>query len=245
MDMELGRFEAKNGLLVLADRKVPLNLRGENVRAQLLRHSPPPRYTGGISAAPVYIATNSNPALPLRVDVPLEVTGDALTIANARFDAPVSRLQASARFTELSPPRGSLRLSGRLALPELAGSFRPSLAARTRGTPPVNVKAAASLEGNRARIETLNLVMGGSSLDASGTLASLQSFTGTFQFSGDFTMAELKNLLNLPSLGTGTVHVTGTATTGPNGVDVKANFSAGNVALNARPDAPGRGRHFQ
>ncbi len=233
MAIAIARFQAADGLLVVADRKVPLDLRGENVRAQLVYHSAAPRYTGAISSAPMYVATGGNPALPLTVDIPLEVAGDALTITNARLDAPASRLQASVRLTSLSVPRGSVRLSGRLALPELARSFRSSLVAKTRGTPPVNVNAAASLEGNRAQIESLNLVMGSSSLEATGALASMQSFTGSFQFSGDFTMEELRTLLNLPSLGTGTVHVTGTATTGPKGIDVKAHFSARNVALNA------------
>lgn len=233
MSVGIERFQAAHGVLVVADRKIPLNLHGENVNAQLIYHAVPARYTGGISASPVQVGSDGNPPLPLNVDVPLEVTEDALTITNARFEAPVSRLQASGRFTDLTAPQGSFRLSGRLALPELARSFQPSLLLKTLGTPPVGVNAAASIEGGQAKLESLNLVMGGSSLEASGALANLQSFTGRFQFSGDFTMEELKNLLNLPSLGTGTVHVAGTATTGRNGVDVKARFGAGNVTLNA------------
>lgn len=233
MNMAIGRFEASGGLLSVADRRTPLDVRGENLSARLTYHSAGPRYTGGITAAPVHLATGGNPTLPVNVDIPLEVTREALTITNARFDAPDSHLEASARLTDLRAPHGAVRLNGRLALPELARSFMPRMAARTRGTPPLGVNATASLDGNQARFEVLRLVMGRSSLNAAGALTNLQAFTGTFHFSGDFAMAELRNLLNLPQLGTGTVHVTGTATTGPRGLEVRAKFSAGNVALNA------------
>ncbi|HPQ13986.1 MAG TPA: translocation/assembly module TamB domain-containing protein [Bryobacteraceae bacterium] len=232
MDLALGRFEAFGGLLSVADRRTPLDVRGENLNARLTYHSAGPRYTGGITAAPVHFTTGGNPSLPVHVDIPLEVTREALTITNARFDAPDSHLEASARLTDLRAPHGDVRLNGRLALPELARSFMPRMTARTQGTPPLDVNATASLDGNQARFEMLRLVMGRSSLNAAGALTNLQAFTGTFHFSGDFTMEELKNLLNLPQLGTGTVHVTGTATTGPRGLEVKAKFSAGNVALN-------------
>ncbi len=233
MNMGIAQFQATHGVLVVADRRIPLDLHGENVTAQFAYHAVPARYTGGVFAAPVQMNSDGNPPLPVNIDVPLEVTENALTIANARFDAPASRLQASGRFTDLTAPRGSVRLGGRLALAELARSFQPSLLLKTLGTPPVGVWASASIEGGQAKLEFLNLVMGGSSLEASGALANLQSFTGTFQFSGDFTMDELKNLLNLPSLGAGTVHVAGTATTGRNGLEVKARFSARNVTLKA------------
>ncbi len=231
----VGRFQAAGGLLVVNDRRIPINLRGENVRARLVYTASSPRYTGAISTVPAYVSTNGHSALPVNIDIPFEVSANDLAITNARLQAPSSHLQASARLRNLNEPRGFVRLSGRLALPELARSFKPSLLRKTQGTPPVDVNATASLEGDRAKIQSLNLVMGRSSLDASGAVASLQTFTGTFEFSGDFTMQELKNLLNLPSLGTGTVHVTGTAKTGPNGIDVKAKFSAANVALNAGP----------
>ncbi len=72
VDLAIGHFDLRNGVLTFGDRKTGLNASGANFRAQLGYNAFNPAYSGEIDISPLHVRSNGN--APLDVDIKLPVT---------------------------------------------------------------------------------------------------------------------------------------------------------------------------
>ncbi len=233
LDLAIGYFDLRDGSILFADRKMPLTVRGENLRARLTYDLLGPAYSGDLSMAPVYVQTGSHPALPVDVRIPIRVESNQIVISNARLNTLSSHVEISTSLAGLAAPRGSLRLKGRLALDELARSFDPALLRKVQNLPPLDLNFSSGL--NRARLEAVKLQasLGDSHLEASGPVIDLKQWSGSLRFQGGLVLAELGRTLNLSARPQGAVSISGDVKlAGANRYSVAANLSARNVAFN-------------
>ena len=74
----MGRFDLRNGSLTLAERKMPLDAQGENLRAQLAYTTLVNQsYKGEISMAPLFVQSGSNAPVDVNITLPLTLENDA------------------------------------------------------------------------------------------------------------------------------------------------------------------------
>ena len=71
MDLAIGRFELTNGLIAFAAQKHELNVRGNNLRAQLSYNILSQEYRGQISLQPIYVLSGRNTPVDFTVNLPL------------------------------------------------------------------------------------------------------------------------------------------------------------------------------
>lgn len=209
MDLAVGHFSIRKGLLRFADKKTPLNVEGDNLLARMQYDSAVPRYTGDISMTPVYVQSGGRRRLPVNTNVAFTIQRNRIEVTSARFDAPQSNVRVAATMTDLSNLRGSLTANGRLSLPELAGTAGLALSAPERQAPPLDVAVSIGLNGNTLDLLRLQLAEGRSRLEASGAITDLNNLVGSIGFDGRLVLGELGRILGVSLRPEGTVGLGG------------------------------------
>ncbi|HLK66887.1 MAG TPA: translocation/assembly module TamB domain-containing protein [Bryobacteraceae bacterium] len=228
VDLAIGRFELRNASVTFGDRKSEMSVAGQNLRAQLGYNPVSPRYTGEMDVSPILLQ-QANQA-PLKVDVKLPVTleKDKISIANAVFSTPQSKIVVvSGSMEHLVAPRMAAQVNAQVSLDEARRVAGLTIPLDTAHGPKMLIADVAVSEDEQSRIQVQNahIVLGQSNIDASGT-------TNQVQFQASLALGEIGRLLRVEQRPEGTARIGGNATLGPNNdYRLTANVDARNVAL--------------
>lgn len=215
VDLAIGRFELTNGLAVFADQKQPLNIRGNDLRAQLIYNTANQDYHGQLSLQPVYIISGRNTPVTFTVNVPVQLTRNAIDVQDANIFSSGSAITINASVKDLKHPQMSARVTGHVALADLKNTADVPLSLNARNVPSVvDLDANATLANNTLNVSGLHITLGQSDISASGSLAS------GLHFNSRLAMGQLGRLLNQSSLPNETATVSGDAT-----LDAQNNFA--------------------
>ena len=99
VDLAVGRFEIDKGLLEYAQQKSSFRARGENLRLLLDYSSQNPGYRGNLSIDPVLVTAANQPPLQVRVNMPVTIEKDAVTVAGGKLSTAQSQILVDAQVT--------------------------------------------------------------------------------------------------------------------------------------------------
>jgi translocation and assembly module TamB len=170
-DLAIGRFELNNGLVILAGQKQALDIRANNLRAQLSFIILSQEYRGQLSLQPVYVASGRNTPVDFTINVPLQISRDRIEVQGASIASSKSAVQFDASIDDLKNLKMSAHATGHIALADLknaAGVSSPPGAANNASV--VDLDANASVANHGIEFTRLRLALGNSSIDASGSL---------------------------------------------------------------------------
>ncbi|HWR49862.1 MAG TPA: hypothetical protein VN428_02070, partial [Bryobacteraceae bacterium] len=236
LDLAIRQFTIRNGELQFAHRRIPLNVRGEKLRARLDYDIQGPRYAGMIAMTPVYVQSGKNAALPVNTDVGLEIEKGRIEITRGAFQTARSRLEVAGALTDLKNPRASVRVNGQLVLDEIARAFAEDPMPALRRAPPLALSAAASFANDQLDIAAAQVDLGRSRLNASGVIESVENMTGAIHFDAHLSLGEAGRIMAVSSRPEGVVKLGGDARLAGRGqYAVTGKVAASDVAVTAGP----------
>ncbi len=158
LDLAVKRFQITNGTVDFAERRLPLQVAGQDLTARIFYDASPPRYRGDISFRSLDVKAGAREPLPLQVEASLVLFSDRLDLRSLRLSLPNSRLDVNGAVEQFAAPRAKLSYTGTLDLRDITGG-----------------RALGPLEGRGRLALTGTLELGGSSglatqgrLDAAG-----------------------------------------------------------------------------
>ncbi len=207
VDLAIGRFELTNGLFTLAAQKHELNVRGNNLRAQLKYNILSQEYRGQVSLEPIYVVSGRNTPVGFTVDLPVVLSRQRIDVHDANIFSSASAITLSASIQDLKSPNISARATGHLALADLRNAVNLPLSLKGPNLPSVlDLDANASMANNAIEVSGLRVSLGHSNVEASGSLNQGLSFRGRL------ALGELGQLVNEKNLPNDTATLSGTAT---------------------------------
>jgi translocation and assembly module TamB len=226
VDLAIGHFELTNGLLKFNSQQQTLDVKANNLRAQLWYKIPERGYRGQISLQPIYVISGRNTPVTFTITAPVALQRDRIEFQNARISTAASEILINGSIENLRNPKTEAHISGHLALVDLKnlGDFPLTLNARNVPST-VDLDANATVADNAIQVTGLRLGIGHSTIEASGALRD-PTGKGSLQFKSDLALGELGRLANLAERPDGRALLNGTAT-----LDANQNYEvAGNLA---------------
>ena len=144
LDLAIGRFQLAEGTVRVAGKRMPLDVLGENLRAQVFYETGPPRYRGELSCRRLILTPGDRPALPFDVDARLVLAAGRLEIASAHFALKDSSLDVKGALDNFAAPHAELEYSARVHLKDVGPDLRIAQIPN-RGT--VTVAGRAAIAG--------------------------------------------------------------------------------------------------
>jgi translocation and assembly module TamB len=198
LDLAIGRFELTNGLITLAAQKHELNVRGNNLRAQLSYNILSQQYRGQVSLQPIYVVSGRNTPLDFTVNVPVVLSRNRIDVQGASIFSAASAVTLNASLEDLKNPKISAHATGHIALADL-------WIKAPKSPPVIDLDANASVANNAIEVAGLRLSLGHSNIQASGNL------TQGLAFNSRLALGELGRLVNESSLPNEIATLNGTA----------------------------------
>ncbi len=199
VDLAIGRFELTNGLIAFAAQKHELNIRGNNLRAQLAYNILSQEYRGQLSLQPIYFVSGRNTPVDLTVNLPLTISRNRVDVHDANIFSSESAITLNASLQDLKDPKLSAHATGHIALVDLS--------IKTPKSPSViDLDANASMADSAIEVTGLRLSLGHSNLEASGSL------NRGLSFQSHLALGELGRLLNQKTLTNDIANLSGIAT---------------------------------
>jgi translocation and assembly module TamB len=234
LDLAIRRFTIRNGELQFAQRRIPVDVRGEKLRARLDYDTLGPRYAGNVAMTPVYVRSGKNPPLPVNTDIGLKIEKGRVEITRGAFRTAQSRLELAGAVMDLKNPRATVRQNGQVVLDEIARAFADKPVPALRRAPPVAVSAAASFANDRLDIAAAQIDAGRSRITASGAIDSIKQMTGAVRFDGNLSLTEAGRIMAVSARPEGVVKINGQARLAGRGqYSVAGRVAASDVAVNA------------
>jgi len=232
VDLAVGHFELSSGLIALASQKQNINIRGENLRAELAYNILTQGYKGQLSFQPLYAASGRNTPVNFAVTLPVTLERDRIEIREARIITSGTDLVINGSIENLRDPRISAHLNGHVALADLKNAADLPLATGSGNLPStIQLDANATLASNSIQVIGLRLGIGQSTMEASGPLKASRG-PGALQFKARLSLGELGRLAKVSARPDGTVLLNGTAQLDANNnYRVKGNIQAENVSF--------------
>jgi len=222
VDLAIGHFEINNGLVTVAAQKHELNVRGNNLRAQLSYNTLSQRYSGQISLQPLYVVSGRNTPVDFTVSLPIALARDKIEFHGGRIASPLSDLALDASLDDLQNPRVSARLNGHIALADLRRAMDLPLNISPNLPSSIDLDANATTAGSSIQVGDLRLTLGQSSIQASGAL------DRGLDFKSRLSLDELARLANASTHLAGVVGVNGIAK-----LDAQNNLTLSDLQLSA------------
>jgi translocation and assembly module TamB len=195
VDLAIGRFELTNGLITLAAQKHELNVRGNNLRAQLSYSILSQQYRGQVSLQPIYVVSGRNTPVDFTVNLPVVLSRDQIDVHDASIASSASAITINASIQDLKNPKLSAHAAGHIALADLKNAADVPFSLKAAKVPSViELDANASAANNALDVMGLRLSLGQSNIQASGSLAQGLSFNSRL------ALGELGRLANQPAL---------------------------------------------
>ena len=194
VDLAVGRFDLINGLLRYNDAARPVDVRGENLRAQLTFNALTRAYQGNLSLQPLYVVQGHANPVVFTLAVPVTIQRDQVTVKDATISTPASRLKLNGTLT-------SLQAEGYLGVTDVNSLAGASLAI-IPGRSEIEIDAAVQLENETLKVDKLHVALGKSRIDASGRGNSLD-------FTSNLVLEELVATARVPQKLSGEVSIEG------------------------------------
>lgn len=167
VDLAVDRFELNRGLVRFADRKIPLDARGENITARLDYRAAAPRYEGKLTVTPLHLRLANNQPLDLDVSLPVTIERNRVQLAAGRVATQLSEILLDLQLIDLRNPVITAHAKAKLAIVD-ANRFA-GLNLNANGEV-LAADAAVRLQDGVLNVESARVNFGGSTIEASGPL---------------------------------------------------------------------------
>jgi translocation and assembly module TamB len=210
-DLAVGHFELRDGMVSYNSRQQPLDIRANNLHAQLWYRLHEQDYQGQLSLEPIYVAAGRNSPVTISVTLPVTLERGGIRLEGARIATPNSAIQIDASMEDLRQPKFAAHIRGKITLADLKNAA--SLPFETRPGLPASLDLDADVteSADRIQVSSLNLALGHSNLNARGLLKDPRD-SAALHFRGDLALAELTSLAGVSARATGDVALNGEAT---------------------------------
>ena len=177
VDLAIGHFELTNGLIRFNSQQQPLDVRGNNLRAQFWYKILERGYRGLISMQPLYVVSGRNTPVNFTVSLPVAIQGDRIEIDNARISTAASEIVINGSVANLRNPKTTAHISGHVAMADLnnLADLPPSFNAR-RLPSTFELTANASLVGNAIQVTGLRLSAFGGEIEGNASLENMARY---------------------------------------------------------------------
>jgi translocation and assembly module TamB len=225
IDLAVDYFHISDGVIAFNSKKQKIDVRGTNLRAQLWFNLVTRNYKGEVSLQPLYVVSGRNTPVVFTVTLPVLIERKRIAFENAKVTTPASELILNGALEDLNNPKTSARINGRVALADLKNLGNLPLDLSVRNVPSVIIiDGNAAVADNRITVNGLQVGIGNSNIEASGTLKDPQG-NGALQFKTRLVLDELGRLAKLAARPGGVVVANGIAK-----LDAANNYQvAGNV----------------
>src|ERR1700691_1443820 len=112
VDLAIWRFELTNGLIAFAAQKHELNIRGNNLRAQLAYNILSQEYRGDVSLQPIYVIAGRNTPVNVTLDLPLMMARNRIELHGASIATSQSAIKIDAAIQDVRNLKGSAHATG-------------------------------------------------------------------------------------------------------------------------------------
>lgn len=198
VELAVGRFELNNGSFHFATLQTPLDAQGENLHALLQFSQLKRAYEGQLALDRLLVGYEKNPPLRIHAELPVVIEKDRITLNDGRITTPKSEAFVSGALENMTDPRTSLQVKARLNVQE----FAPLAGVKVGPEPStLNADIALRLAGNTVDITTAHANLGGTQVEASGSLAQ------GIQLNASLVTGELFHLLRIDQKPAGTVQI--------------------------------------
>ncbi|HVW85119.1 MAG TPA: hypothetical protein VHB50_10585, partial [Bryobacteraceae bacterium] len=194
VDLAVGHFELTNGLATFNSKKQPLDVRANNLHAQLFYNVVGQSYQGKLSMEPLYVLSGRNTPVNFKVDVPVALHRDRIDIRNATISTPVSTISINGSMENMNSPKVSAHINGRVATIDLENVANLPLAVNAKNVPgELDLEANATASSDAIDVAGLRITLGKSNFEASGRLKD-PSGNASLQFRSELAPGELGRL---------------------------------------------------
>jgi translocation and assembly module TamB len=226
VDLAVGRFELTHGMVVFDSVRQPLNVRANNLRAQLIYRVLTQSYDGQVELEPLYVMNGRNTPVNFKVTVPVQFRRDRIDVRNAQISTGTSAVSISGSVQNMKSPAMEAQVNGHVSSADIRNVAGVPLMAEGRGVPTrLDLDAHATVSAGTIRVAGLRATFGQSSLEASGPLKEAGS-QGNLQFKTELALRELALLATPQGKGSaipsGVLRINGVA-----GLDAANNYNAG------------------
>jgi translocation and assembly module TamB len=126
--LAIRRFRIENGVAEIDTRRIPLNVRGENLSARMFYEAAGPRYSGEVSFRQLRLSSPAFLPAPMDADLSLALEADRLVLQSARFASREGSAQVAGTIDNLLSPRVNVSFDAKLSLAELRSLLKSPLA---------------------------------------------------------------------------------------------------------------------
>jgi translocation and assembly module TamB len=123
LNISIARYEVDDGALDYDQRRIPLSIRGEHLRAQMTYDRRGPRYRGELESSALRAMTAGAAPLSLNVSAAFAIDSGGIDVTSLRLSTKDSRAEISGRLNDPRNPHGTLRVRGTAALREAVEMF--------------------------------------------------------------------------------------------------------------------------
>ena len=162
--LAIQRFRIEKGIVEINERRIPLDVRGENLTARLSYERAGPRYSGDVSVRQLHLTPDFANVPPMDADFSISLEGNRLSIGAARFATAGSTGKGTATVENLLAPRVTASFDARLSLGELLKALKSP----ATGSGNVQVTGKYSLTGVSEYVLTARAAGSGLSAQAAG-----------------------------------------------------------------------------
>ena len=232
VDLAVGKFTIDHGLLMFASAKQPIDVRGNNLQAQLTYNLLKKSYDGQISLQPLYVLNGKNTPVNFKVTLPVTLTSDRVDLHNGSITTPLSSVAIDGSIANMKDPKIAAHIRGKLSTWDLANAGDIPIDTKAPGNlQDVNLDANATIDSSNIQIAGLRMSMGATQIEASGTLKD-KNGNGNMQFRAGLAMGEIGQLVKLSARPSGMVVVNGNARLdASNHYDVTGNIDGKSLAF--------------
>ena len=235
VNLAIGRFELTNGLITLAAQKQELNIRGNNLRAQLSYNILSQDYRGQISLQPIYVVSGRNTPVDFTVNLPLTLSSKRIEVHDASIFSSASAITLNVSIQDMKDPKLSAHASGHIALADLKNVANVPVSLKGPNLPAViDLDGDASMQNNTIEVKGLRVAAFGGQFSGD---VSLKDFN-EYEVRGDLQHLDLAKVMR--AVGQAPLPYDGVLS-GP--IDIGGNLKAGLRGLTAQARlsiAPGR-----
>jgi translocation and assembly module TamB len=215
VDLAIGQLDLRDGMATFNSQKQPIDIRANHLQVQLgyrlLQHA----YQGQVSLEPMYVSSGRNTPVTYRITLPIALERDRIRLQNASITTASSTIHIDGALENLRNPVFSGHVNGRVTLADLRNSTGLPLDVSGRSLPSaVDLDASATASSDQVQLKSMTVVLGRSSIDASGTLKG--SAGGPLRFEAQLALPELAQLFRVNARPEGTIVVNGNATLSTN-----------------------------
>lgn len=178
--LAIRHFEIREGLLRINERRLPLELSGKNLAAQLFYHAQDPHYAGRLSFQELHVAPMGNRLPTFDADLTLTLDQRRLLLRPTKFASQSSSLEAEVSIENLLAPRVQASFDAHLDTQEW---FAPAKDVEVSGT--VRLKGQFSLEDRDRYSAQGNLSSSSLSVRAADIRTTASNAAAEFQLASD------------------------------------------------------------